>query len=186
MKHSARTTQLLERLGRLISNAYHSDGFKPVQWESLRFLSQANKFSRNPSALGEYLGVTKGSVSQTLSTLEQRGLIKKSTDKNDRRAVRLDLTKAGRALTKQDPLHEISESLKTLGENKCVELSEGLESLLRVQLDSRGRNPFGLCSECRFHQRMGHELRCGLLDLPLTESDASRICVEHENNSDLG
>ena len=171
------TSHLIERLGRLISNTYHSDGFKPVQWESLRFLNHANKFSRNPSALVEYLGVTKGSVSQTLSTLEMRGLVKKSIDKSDKRAVRLDLTKAGYAQVKKDPLLEISRSLNSLETSKCIDISNGLEEILKVQLNSRGRRAFGLCFECRFHQKVQNRLRCGLLDVPLTKTDASKICL---------
>ena len=88
MSSSESIAQLIEKEGRLVSNSCYADGFKPVQWEVLRFPNQAYVFSRNPSSLGEYLGVTKGSVSQTIATLEDRGLLRKKADKKDKRKYR--------------------------------------------------------------------------------------------------
>ncbi|HIP78057.1 MAG TPA: MarR family transcriptional regulator, partial [Kiloniellaceae bacterium] len=56
---------LLERLARVLQNEAHSEGLKPTQWEALRYLSRANRFSRTPSGVTAYLGMTKGTVSQT-------------------------------------------------------------------------------------------------------------------------
>ena len=61
----------LERLARLMRAREHEDGLNPAQWEALRFLSRANRFSNAPGALTRYLGATKGTVSQTLMALER-------------------------------------------------------------------------------------------------------------------
>lgn len=63
---------LLERIGRVLQNDGHSEGLKPTQWEALRYFARANRFSRSPSALTAYLGMTKGTVSQTVGALEKR------------------------------------------------------------------------------------------------------------------
>jgi len=71
---------LIERIGRLLSTDAHAAGLLPVQWEVLRYLRRANRFSRTPAALTAYLGLTKGTVSQTLRALEGRGLVRKRVD----------------------------------------------------------------------------------------------------------
>jgi len=48
------------RLGHLITQDYHADGFYPEQWQALLYGSQANVFSRNSVSLGDYVGITKG------------------------------------------------------------------------------------------------------------------------------
>lgn len=183
MKRSERIAQLVERIGRLITNAQHADGFKPVQWEALRYLNQANVFSRNPGSLGQYLGVTKGSVSQTLSTLEQRGLLKKKTDKKDKRVVRLELTPTGKALVAVDPLQELSESADSLSAKRQDELVAGLEEILHKHLVNRGRQLFGQCRECRHFQKNNGQYHCGLLDEPLEAQGIEMICAEFETAS---
>ena len=39
---------LLERLARVLQNEAHTGGLKPTQWEALRYLARANRFSRTP------------------------------------------------------------------------------------------------------------------------------------------
>src|SRR3546814_13923422 len=67
-----RVIVLLDRLSRLTRELQFVDGLNPAQWEALRFLATANKYSRSPTALAEYLGATKGTVSQTLLRSEER------------------------------------------------------------------------------------------------------------------
>lgn len=180
MENSEKIAHLLERMGRLLSSSYNADGFKPVQWEALSFLSQANVFSRNPSALGKYLGVTKGSISQTLSILENRGLLSKRTDKKDKRAVRLDLTAKGRAMVVKGPLQQVVSSIDSLGTGDQQDLLNALEKVLLAQLDERGRQPFGQCKHCTHHRHNRGQYRCNLLGVALEKNAIELICVEYE------
>nr|MBA3613554.1 MarR family transcriptional regulator [Nitrospirales bacterium] len=41
-------------------------GLQPVQMEALTYLTQCNRYSNTPQAVAEYLGLTKGTVSQSL------------------------------------------------------------------------------------------------------------------------
>src|SRR3546814_12275625 len=70
-----RVIVLLDRLSRLTRELQFVDGLNPAQWEALRFLATANKYSRSPTALAEYPGATKGPGSQTLIALEPKALI---------------------------------------------------------------------------------------------------------------
>ncbi len=45
-----RLSDLLTRTARLIAGDGHSAGLKPVQWQALRYLAVANRFSRTPGA----------------------------------------------------------------------------------------------------------------------------------------
>lgn len=172
---------LLERIGRIIANDGHASGLKPTQWEVLRYLGRANRFSRNPTALTSYLGTTKGTVSQTVSTLTRKGLVKKSSNPDNRRAIKLDLTEAGLALLDDDPL---ASAFASAAEAQDSTLALSLQRLLGAVIDERGGRPFGVCKTCvHFERQDTAEMpnRCRLLELPLTKDDSERICVEHES-----
>lgn len=174
---------LLERISRLLINDHHTHGLKPVQWEALRYLARANRFSCTPGAVGQFLGLTKGTVSQTLSALERKQLIRKTADQRDKRSVNLELTAAGRALIQDDPLHALTVAIDALSPARKTQLASALESLLQRQLDERSGRAFGQCRNCRFCERDSEGatgFRCGLLDTPLSFEDTERICVEFE------
>ncbi len=177
---------LLERLARVIHNDAHADGLKPTQWEALRYLARANRFSRSPSALTSYLGVTKGTVSQTLQALERKGLIEKTTASQDRRAVALTLTVEGEELLVQDPLHELEQGLAALPEATQHALGDHLQALMQEMLKRRDGRPFGACRSCS-HFRREHEQGdphfCGLLREPLSVADSQQHCVEQTESS---
>ena len=174
---------LLERLSRVLQNEAHSGGLKPTQWEALRYLARANRFSRSPSAVTAYLGVTKGTVSQTLNALERKGLIRKAADPGDRRNLTIAVTPAGAALLAQDPVAVLMRSAAQLDPGLRRDLAAGLERLLAAALEQRGGRPFGVCRSCRFFQKRaagGAPHRCALLEVPLSDEDSARICVEQE------
>src|SRR5436190_7638078 len=93
----------LERLARLMRAGEHGDGLNPAQWEALRYLARANRFSNAPGALTKYLGATKGTISQTVMALERKGLVSKSRRESEKRSVSLVLTPKGEALLAGDP-----------------------------------------------------------------------------------
>lgn len=183
MESAESSTILLERLARILQNETHAGGLKPTQWEALRYLARANRFSRNPSALTAYLGTTKGTVSQTLNALERKGLLTKKTDPADRRQVDIDLTKKARHLLDEDPIHLLTDATASLPAGEQAGLTDGLRTVLEEALRRRGGRPFGVCRSCRFFRAddsQGAPHRCGLLDVPLSDSDSRQICVEQE------
>ncbi|MEZ5981016.1 MAG: MarR family transcriptional regulator [Parvularculaceae bacterium] len=174
---------LLERIGRVLQNDGHSEGLKPTQWEALRYFARANRFSRSPSALTAYLGMTKGTVSQTVGALEKKGLIEKATGDADRRQVQIEMTAKGDKLLKRDPLEAMAALLARMPASQRQELKDDLSDFLRATLRQRDGRPFGACKTCRYFQKNasgGAPHKCGLLDEPLSVADSEMICVEHE------
>ena len=180
-----RLINLIERLGRILTNAGHAEGLKPVQWEALRYLARANRFSRRPAAVTRFLGLTKGTVSQTLIALENKGLIKRVAAAADRRSIHLTLTIEGRKLIQRDPARRLNAALEQLDPRQIAAGSELLQELLLRALKDSGGAPFGVCSTCRHFRRDvpgGNPNLCDLLREPLTAEDATAICVEHTPN----
>ena len=172
---------LIERIGRLLSSDAHAGGLLPVQWEVLRYLGRANRFSRTPAALTAYLGLTKGTVSQTLRVLEGKGLVHKGVDPRDRRCKRLSLSQPARRLLLEDPLAETVAATRHLSEPQRETLAGALESILSARLAARHRQPFGLCRDCRYFARRhasGAPHYCLLLKEPLAEEESLSICHE--------
>ncbi|GAB3522182.1 MarR family winged helix-turn-helix transcriptional regulator [Photobacterium alginatilyticum] len=182
--HSEHVLALLERLSRVINNDAGLSELKPAQWEALRFLSQANKFSRTPSALTSYLGVTKGTVSQTLNALERKGLICKKKDAGDRRSVSIQLTEKGKGILNNDPLKALLGAIEQLSNSQLNTLASTLELVLTTALQQRAGAPFGVCKSCKYFMRNvvdGTPHRCALLQVPLTSMESDLICREHTN-----
>lgn len=143
-----RVIVLLDRLGRLTRELQFADGLNPAQWEALRFLAQANKYSRSPTALADYLGATKGTVSQTLIALESKGLITRCKKTEDRRQVDLCLTDAGQAMLGKDPMQTLEQATLEIADELGAEMVKGLSRLLH-DLQTRNQiNEFGVCQDC--------------------------------------
>jgi len=166
--------------------AEHEAGLNPAQWQALRYLARCNRFSNSPRALTDYLGATKGTVSQTVIALERKGLVVKGPRPGERRSVALELTEAGRALLEKDPWQSVEQTAADLPAPARRLLNDCLRTLLAGELERNGLKSFGICRTCRFFEPDGGvgavegPHRCGLLGVALKEGDATRICVEHE------
>lgn len=181
-----RAARLIDRLGRLARAADHGGGLNPVQRAALRYLGLANRFSRSPAAVAEYLGATRGTVSQTLLALEAKGYLVRQTHPRDRRAVALELTAAGRrAAAEGAGIGLLAEAVARGCGAEAAALARFLEATLAAAIARRGGRAFGVCRTCRYFRAQAHPgaarpHHCGLLDLPLAEADAAAICIEHE------
>ncbi len=181
MSNETKLIDLFDRLARVAGNDRTASGLNPVQWEALRFFARANRFSCNPSGLRQYLGVTKGTVSQSIIALEKKGLLKKVPDARDRRGVEVRLTAAGRKLLADDPLNRWQADLAALSAAERESLEAALEHLVRAALNNRERQPFGFCRDCMHFARdheSGEPHFCALLEVPLSADDSQLICRE--------
>lgn len=181
------TTTLFDLLERLSSlqrmwNRQHPllAELQPIQVSALIYLSHCNRYSNTPQAVTDYLGLTKGTVSQSLKQLEGKGLVEKQADPRDRRSVHLRLTDTARALLEQvAPPQFLQQAEQALGDE--APRLEVLLSMLLGHIQRHEQVPsFGLCRTCRFHQHQGAHSTCGLTGEPLAVSEGALICREHQ------
>ena len=170
------------RLMRTEQRAIGEGELQPVHLDALGYLARANRYSNTPQALTDYLGTTKGTVSQSLLLLYRRGLIEREADRNDRRIVRLRLSAAGRRLMADAGWSDRwSGALRTIPLRQREQAQRALESLLRQLQRTRGGRTFGVCRSCsHFQEDAGEDFRCGLTGERLSDTDAAKICREHE------
>ena len=175
---------LIDRVGRVTRALQFADGLSPAQWGALRYVARANRYSRNPTALADFLGATKGTVSQTLIALEEKGYLRRVRGSSDRRAVCLNLTAAGTSLLGQDPLTSVDDATSALSPVAHAALVEALSRVLRDLQRRHGGSEFGVCERCCLFvadgaaDEPGGPNRCGLTGDAFDDDERRRICVD--------
>ncbi len=175
----------LERLCNLLRvearEAGAASGLLPIQLEALHYLAQCNRYSDGVQGVSDFLGQTKGTVSRTLSVLEERGLVERQVDSDDRRVVHLGVTSAGRRMLKKViPARFLVEALADADAAQVRSLDGLLKMVLLSAQRVRGGRSFGACKTCRFNEKAKAGARCGLTGEPLSKADIEMICREHE------
>lgn len=175
---------LIDRVGRVTRGLQFVHGLSPAQWEALRYVSRANRYSLNPSALAAFLGATKGTVSQTLIAVEAKGYLRRVRGSPDHRAVRLELTPAGEELLRRDPLTLVDDAvLDAFPVKEAALLGDSLNRLLRNLGDRCGVGTFGVCENCLLFREVDAaddpdaHYRCGLTGETLDAGETQLICV---------
>ena len=178
--------ELVERLANLMRaearRAGSDEQLAPVHVEALVYLANANRYSNTPQALVEYMGLTKGTISQSLLLLDRRGLIERYQDDLDRRVVRLRLSSTGEQfLSEAQPLLPWHHATRNISPNRIRNAVSALrEALITLQADNRG-NPFGSCAGCRHFERLSaRAYRCGLMGDRLTGPETRKLCWLYE------
>ncbi len=185
MSDCVRIAELVDRLGRMAHGLQYASGLNPAQWEALRFIARANRYSRSPGAIARYLGTTRGTVSQTLIALEAKGYIRRLRCDADRRALTVDLTDTGRALIEEDPLCLVLRAADALDCEAQLRLADGLDGLVRAVQSAKGMPEFGPCLNCVHFLPDGRDdeaesCRCALADEPIPAGETAKICVQFE------
>lgn len=170
----------LERLGRLLRQASHEGGLVPAQWEVLRYLSRANRLSRSPGCVARYLGSTKGTVSQSLLTLEKKGLLTRRTNAADERHVLLDLTGAGREKLLSDPLQALASNLDGLGGKTRRRFARGLAELLGQEIERQGAARFGTCAACAHLGSSAGQSQCAVDGKTIDTAERQLLCASFD------
>lgn len=183
-----RTVEVIERVSRLLQSQARGNDLHPAQRDALLYLSRANKFSRNPSAVACFMAATKGTTSQTLIALIRKGLVAKSPKAGDRRGVVLDLTEHGAALVSSaNASNRLAEAVALLPPLHISIIAQTLNRILDELIVQNGARNFGVCASCAHFLHDAHPGRsegpnqCSRFNAPLTKADAAMICVEHAN-----
>ena len=168
---------ILERLARVIASEDWSGDLNPAQAAALGYLARANRFSRKPSIVADYLGATRGTVSQTLKALVRKGLVQETSDPSDRRSISYSVTPDGHSVL--DRRNVLEQAVSGMDASEISFLDAGLRNLLLQVLNVQDQKSFGVCKTCRYHEEGQNGRSCRLLNVKLDKADAEQVCVEH-------
>jgi DNA-binding MarR family transcriptional regulator len=170
---------LIKRLARIDENEGWKSDLKPAQRTALEYLSRANRFSRKPSQIADFLGSTRGTVSQTLKALAEKKFIAvEHCPELDRRSKSYVLTAKGvERLAKTDT---ITEALDGVPREKLLEIALTLRPVLNNVLLKKQQRDFGLCRRCKYFEKRGEDSACRLLKADLTAQETTQICYHSE------
>ena len=152
-----------------------------VHFQVLEYLFLCNKYSDTPASITNYLGMTRGTVSQTLILLEKKELIEKKQDHNDKRVLHIQLLKKGLdILNKAKPTDLFKKATIIL--EKMPSLPGGeeifIEALTALQKANHSHS-FGICKTCKNFTKISTGFFCELTHENLSSSDSGKICQEH-------
>jgi len=178
MKNDHGIRILINRLARIDSASGWTGSLNPTQRAALEYLSEANQFSRSPSHVAEYLGTTRGTMSQTLKALVRKGYAAEHRQKSDLRSISYELSKAGlAAVTEPNP---VEDAIGNLPAGVQDALKNGLRQSLKLALEANGGQSFGKCKTCAYHDPNSKNGFCTLLRLDLEPGGKDKICIEHK------
>lgn len=175
---------LIERLANLLRQETRLEGqslgLQPIQQEALYYLSTCNRYSDTNLAVTEFLGLTKGTVSQSLKILESKALITKVKDKKDKRITHLKVTEAGSMFLKKTcPPQKFTDAITALSNDEEYETKTLLKKVLNNYQMVTGRTAFGVCQHCKFNLKTSDGILCELTQETLSSDDIMLICKEY-------
>lgn len=183
-KHGSgrQVAELALQLGRAVYGDSATGGLTAAQWMALRFFARANRFSRTISAFAEFHATTRGTASQTVKSLVQRGYLTRSPSERDGRSARFDLTAKSRRTLDADPFAAVIRAACGLSAADRERTAEGLRQLLGKLMVERERLAPGTCTRCG-HLSAGDKrgFRCSLLSEPLAASELGQLCVHYDD-----
>jgi len=177
----------LERLAQvfrlLLREEAQKHDLSPIQAQFLVYLLFRDVELRRVSKLAEEFDLTRATVSDAVSSLEKKALIRREYWPEDKRVVTLRLTPAGEKLAT-----ELSTWANTVKEHLGASPPEEKEVVMRflmnliASLQRAGIITVArMCVTCRFFRRDEHPgsdspHHCALLDVPLASSDLRVDC----------
>jgi DNA-binding MarR family transcriptional regulator len=185
----------LERLAQalrvLLWQAAKHHGLSPLQVQVLVYLKHHPAQDRRVSQLAESFDLSKATVSEAITALEQKGYLKRKPSMQDARVSFLELTASGRELA--DDLESWADTFKSqlveLDYDKRLELTHTLMALIGHLQEAGIITVARMCRTCRFFQTdvQNHEAGhyCKLLAKPLAQHELRLDCPDYERLSDI-
>lgn len=172
-------------------NTWHFDGtrqgLRHRDWMALRFLARANRFSRTPSALAQFVGVTRATVSQMVKDLEGRGYLERRRSPKDKRSVSLAVTPQGKRILAGDPIKPLVDSIFAieLGANKFRDI---LRQVLNGLDSAQHSHHADTCRDCIFlgakapelPSNMQAEFACRFFRAAIAKDEIDLLCFNFE------
>ena len=181
--NSRAIAELIFHLGRIASGEGLVEGLTAAQWAALRYFSQANRFSRTPSAFAAFHGTTRGTASQTIKSIETQGYLTRMRSKDDKRSVLLVLTNKAWEVLANDPFESLVRAADSLPPSVNGHFAKALQRMLDQVARERGNPSFGTCNSCKHLEsdvcsREGQTLyECGFTSETLLQEELDGVCI---------
>jgi DNA-binding MarR family transcriptional regulator len=175
-----RIAELLVHLGRAARLEDTKSRLTAAQWTCLRFFANANGSTRTPSGFARFQATTRGTASQTIKTLERRGLIVRHKSATDGRSVRFDLTRDGEAMLAEDPLRDLVGSIGDLAPESRADLLEALSHVTASLAGARQTRAFGTCRDCTHFTPTGGSGYCACMAVALATDEIDKLCASYD------
>lgn len=134
MSVTGRLSRASDLMAQAMRGFFAEHDLQPGEYDVLSALRRAGApFTLTPGALTDSVMVTAAAMTNRLSRLEDKGLVVRSTDPDNRRSVLVELTDRGRAVIDEvAPLHVAAEGalLATLTTEEVEQLAGLLAKLL--------------------------------------------------------
>lgn len=125
MDYSHIAFELLAKMQILSKARKHLEVFESLQGEIFVLCHVAfNPSTTLPSHISQEMNISSARVAATLNNLENKGLITRTIDKNDRRKILVEITEAGKNFVENhhaQVIKQISDVLSLLGEKDAKE-----------------------------------------------------------------
>lgn len=155
-----------------------------VHLQILEYLSRCNQFSDTPAAISEFLGKTRGTVSQSINLLKKNGWITKTQSSVDKRVFHIELQPRGLNILKQtNPNILLDKAEMILKKNSAHRpYYQAVAAALLALQQANPSNSFGICRSCQHFLKTTEAPVCLLMKQRLTPEESEKICQEYAVN----
>jgi len=157
-------------------------GLSPIQIQILIFVAHHKQEYNTVSSLAKEFHVTKPTLSDTIRSLDQKGMIEKDHSNVDNRSYTIRLSEKGRMMVLEtqdfaDPVARAMNRMTPFQQEKLYQiLSQVVHQMHQNDILTEQRS----CFTCKFYENNGTESYCHLLERKLNASDIRLDCEEYE------
>ena len=132
---------------------------------------------RTVSGFADFHATTRGTASQTIKSLVEKGYLVRRPSERDGRSIQFDLTPLARRRLHLDPLEDVVRATETLSDTQQNRTAAGLRAVLGELEDSRSRERIGVCRLCGHLDSDGTRSRCRLMREDLERGELEELCI---------
>lgn len=155
----------------------------PIQVQVLIFLLHHSEEKRKVSYLADEFNMTKATISDTIKALEQKKLIKKTSDPQDTRSFVINLTAKGENIAKKTSLfaQQLLTPVEKLHEDDKQNLLLSLIEIIRHLNEAGIITIQRMCFTCSYYQPSedGKKHYCKLLNQHLKTTELRVDCPDY-------
>lgn len=155
------------------------DGLTPLQWSALQYVGLANGISRTVSGFAAYNATSKGTASQVIKSLVDKGLVRRVRSKQDARSAQLVITASGRRHLEEQHGNTLATAIQALSAADRARFGTVIAALMNELRPPHGRVQLGSCHDCRHLDAGGNAPICCRTGSRMEEPDLMTLCAAH-------